>query len=162
MDYRVDIEEEYNKSKSKYFRQSLFFSIILTLVITGDVLLVVLSSEDYLVQMIVASIITVLFSWFAIFYFTSIYPDINNRYRYFKGYDSGLKPTEEVEFLKKSDELVHINGLYVYPVYVRYFIGLECQDKVIFALDNNLSYEMGDKLTITTYQRILLEAEKHS
>ena len=94
--------------------------------------------------------------------FTNIYNDINARYRYFKGYEGGLKPTEEVEYLKKSDELCYVNGLYVYPVYVRYFIGINCQDKVIFALKNDLDYEIGDKLTITTYQRILIKAEKHS
>ena len=57
--------------------------------------------------------------------------------------------------------MCYMNGLYVYPVYVRYFIGINCQDKVIFAFTNELDYEMGDKLTIETYQRILIKAEKH-
>ena len=87
---------------------------------------------------------------------------MNNKYLFFKGYESGIKPTEEVEFLKKSDELCYINGVYAYPLYVRYAIGLDRQDKVIFTFNNNIEFEMGDKLTITTYQRILIKAEKHS
>ncbi len=162
MNYRVDINEEYKKAKSTYLKYSLLFSLILTLVLGADVLLVILAKEDYTVNLIIAIIITILFGWFTIFFFTSIFGDINNRYRYFKGYEEGLKPVEEIEFLKKSDELCYINGLYVYPIYVRYFIGLSVQDKVIFTLKNNLEYEMGDKLTIKTYQRILIEAEKHS
>ena len=55
-------------------------------------------------------VITVLFAGFAIYFFTNIFSDINNQYRYFKGYDSGLHPVEEVEFLRSSDELCYING----------------------------------------------------
>ena len=162
MNYRVDVTNEYKLAKRAMLKHSLLFSLLLTLVIVGDVLLVILAKEDYLINLIIAIVVTILFSWFAIYFFTNIYQDVNNKYRYYKGYESGLKPTEEVEFLKKSDELCYINGLYVYPLYVRYAIGLSRQDKVIFTLDNNLDYEMGDKLTITTYQRILIEAEKHA
>ena len=162
MNYRVDVTNEYKLAKSSILRHSLLFSLLLTLVIVGDVLLVILAKEDYLINLIIAIMVTILFSWFAIYFFTNIYQDVNNKYRYYRGYESGLKPTEEVEFLKKSDELCYINGLYVYPLYVRYAIGLSRQDKVIFTLDQNLDFEMGDKLTITTYQRILIEAEKHA
>ena len=162
MQYRVDVAREYDLAKSKFLRCSLLFSLLLTLIIVGDVLLIYLAGENYVLNLVISAILTTLFVWFAIFFFTNIYNDINARYRYFKGYEGGLKPTEEVEYLKKSDELCYVNGLYVYPVYVRYFIGINCQDKVIFALKNDLDYEIGDKLTITTYQRILIKAEKHS
>ena len=161
MDYCLDIKDEYQKAKSKLFRLSLLFSIVFALVLTGDVLLIVLAGEEYLVNYIIASVLTVLFTWFAIFFFVNIYSVKNAQYRYYRGYDSGIKPEEEVEFLKKSDELCYINGLYVYPVYVRFIIGLNRQDKVIFALTNDLQFEMGDRITITTYQRILVKAEKH-
>ena len=162
MNYSLDIAQEYKTAKNVFLRQSLLFSLALTLVLLGDFFLVYFAGEDYLVNLIMAIVITILFSWVAIYFFSNIYNDTNNRYRYFKGYESGLKPIEEVEFLSKSDELCYINGLYVYPVYVRYSIGLTKQDKVIFSFNKDLSYAMGDKLTITTYQRILIEAEKHS
>lgn len=161
MDYYVDVENEYKKAKINLFRHSLAFSIIFTLVIVGDVLLVTLSKENYLVQYIIATVITIAFSWMAIYFFFNVYGDLNTRYRYFKGHASGIKEVEEVELLKKSDELCHINGLYVYPLYVRYSIGLNRQDKVIFVFGKDNDLQAGDKLTITTYQRILLQAEKH-
>ena len=105
--------------------------------------------------------ITILFSWFAIFFFVNIYKDVNARYRYFKGYDSGIKAIEEVEVLKKGDELTQVNGLYVYPLYIRSFAGLDSRDKIVYSLEE-VNYQPGDKLTITTYQRILLKAESHS
>ena len=160
MSYVLDVNNEYQLVKSKLFRLSLLFALILTLVLVGDVLLVALAGENYLPQLIISIVITILFSWFAIYFFTNIYSDINNRYRYFKGYESGLKPTEEVEYLKQSDELCYINGVYVYPLYVRYSQGLSKVDKVIFSFDH-LHFEDGDKLTITTYQRILIEAVSH-
>ena len=162
MDIKVDITGEFKKAKSKFLRYSLLISLVLFLIILVNVLTITLSGENYLVAYIIDAVVTVLLSWFVVFFFTNIYGDLNSRYRFFKGYDSGVKPVEEVEFLKKSDELCYVNGLYVYPVYVRYLIGLNAQDKVIFTLDNNLSYEMGDKLTISTYQRIIISAEKHS
>lgn len=162
MNYRVDVQFEYLKAKSIFRRWSLMFSGLLALIILGDTLLIVLAGEYYTVNLIIAIAITALFTWAAIFFFSNIYGDVNNRYRYFKGYESGLKSNEEVEFLRKSDELCYINGLYVYPVYVRYSAGLSKIDKVIFAFNNNLNFEMGDCLSITTYQRILISAEKHS
>ena len=161
MIYRVDVSHEYQSVKSKLFRISLLFSIIFTLVIIGDVLLITLSKENYLIPMIISIVISILFVWFAIYFFTNIFSDVNNQYRYFKGYESGLHPTDEVEFLKQSDELCYINGLYVYPLFVRYKSNLNVQDKVIFTFEEKLNYQMGDKLTITTYQRILVEAELH-
>ena len=161
MNYSLDVSYEYQKIKSKLLRLSLLFALILTLVLIGDVLLITLTKEDYLPFMIIAIIISVLFSWFAIYFFTNVYADVNNRYRYFKGYESGLKPTEEVEFIKQSDELCYINGVYVYPLYVRYSYNLSKVDKVIFTFKERLGLKDGDKLTITTYQRILVKAEVH-
>jgi len=162
MDFSVDVQNEYLGAKSAFLRWSLLFSGLFTLTILADVLLILLAGEYYTVNLIIAIVISILFSWFALFFFTNIYGDVNSRYRYFRGYESGIKPTEEVEFLDKSEELCYINGLYVYPIYVRYAIGLNRIDKVIFAFSNNIDFEMGDKLTITTYQRILIKAEKHS
>ena len=162
MNYSVDVKQEYEKARSIFLRWSLAFSSLFTLVIIADVILILLAGEFYTVNMVISIIITIIFVWIAIFFFTNIYGDINNRYRYFKAYESGLKSNEEVEFLKKSDELCYINGLYLYPVYVRYSIGLNKIDKVIFAFSNDINFEMGDELTITTYQRILIKAEKHS
>lgn len=161
MDYRVDIENEYKKAKSTFLRQSLLFSLILTLVLIGDVLLVTLSGENYVANLIIAAVITTLFSWYAIFFFTNIYGEINSRYRFYKGYDSGLKPVEEVEFLSQRGEILYVNGLYVYELSVRYFEGITHQDKIIYCFDKT-NFEGGDKLTIETYQRIIIKAEKHS
>ena len=161
MNYSVDVNEEYQKVRSKILRVSLLFSLILTMVIIGDVLLVVLAKEKYLVNTIIAIIITTLFSWFAIYFFTNVYSDINARYRYFRGYDAGIKPTDEVIFIRKSDELCYVNGLYVYPIWVSYVGNLTKQEKIIYTLNGDLDYQSGDKLTITTYQRILVRAEMH-
>lgn len=161
MRYSVDVSHEYQLIKTKFLRLSLLFSLILTLVILGDVLLITLSKENYLPQLIIAIVITILFAWFSVFFFTNIYNETNSQYRYFKGYNSGLQPVEEVEFLSQSEELCYINGLYVYPVYVRYMTNLSAQDKVIFTLKEKLPFESGDKLTIKTYQRVLMDAERH-
>ena len=162
MSYSVDVVSEYQQIKSKYLRLSLLFSLILTVVLLADVLLVTLSKENYRVQLIIAIVISVLFSWFAIYFFVNIYSDVNARYRYFKGFDSGLKAIEEVEIIKKGEQLDRVNGLYVYPLYIRSFAGLTSQDKIIYCLDKDINYQAGDKLTITTYQRILIKAESHS
>ena len=162
MNYSVDIQYEYQMAKSAFLRWSLLYSLVFTLVLVSDILLVSLAGEYYTVNLVISVIITSIFMWLSIFFFSNIYGEVNNRYRYFKGYESGLKANEEVEFLKKSDELCYINGLYAYPVYVRYSVGLSKTDKVIFVLTNDIGFEMGDNLTITTYQRILIKAEKHS
>ena len=160
--YQVDVKQEYQKTKSNYLRLSLMFSSIFTCVLVADVLLILLAGEDYQINLIIAIIVSILFLWFAIYFFTNIYPDINNIYRYFKGYDSGLKPTDEVIFLEYSDELAYINGLYVYPLIVKYVSNLEGTDKIIYSFENNLNVKKGDKLTVVTYQRIILKMEKHS
>ena len=161
MEYKVNVEDEFNKAKQTYFRFSLLFSIISIIVIGGDALLITLSKESYMVQYIIATIITILFGWYAIFFFSTIYRDINARYRYFKNYESGLKANDEVEFIRQDNELQLVNGLYVYPLYVKYFEGINTEEKIIFTLADKINFQEGDKLTITTYQRVLIKAERH-
>ena len=162
MSYSVDINEEYKKSKSKLLRYSLLFALVLAITLTADTLLVIFSKENYTANLVIAIILTSLFSWFAIYLFTNIYRDLNARYRYFKGYESGVKSIEEVQFLGQDSKLSYINGLYVYPVYIRSYDGLKSVDKTIYVLDSDLGYKAYDRLTITTYQRILIESENHS
>ena len=162
MNYSVDVNYELKCAQSKFFRLSLLFSIILTIIITADVLLVILAKEDYLVNLIITIVITILFIWFTIFFFFNIYSEVNNKYRFYKGYDAGIHPVEEVEYLGQGEEMVYMNGLYVYPVYLKYHEGLASKDKMIYTLYQKLGYKEGDKLTITTYQRILIKAVYHS
>ena len=160
MHYSVDVNREYQKVKSKFLRLALLFSFILTAVIVADVLLILLSKENYMIELIIAIVLSILFTWFAIYFFTNIYVDVNNRYRYFKGYENGLKPVDEVIFLEHSDEISYVNGLYVYPLIVKYVDNLAGTDKIIYSFDK-INLEKGDKLTITTYQRIILKADQH-
>ena len=69
---------------------------------------------------------------------------------------------DEVIFLEYSDEITYVNGLYVYPILVKYVSNLDGTDKIIYVFDNNLGFKKGDKITITSYQRIVLKMEKHS
>ena len=160
--YYVDINDELNKAKKTFLFASLLFSSIFTLVIVVDILLIALANEEYQVNLIISIVITSLFAWFTIYFFSNIYQDINNRYRYFKGYQSGEQSTDEVIVIDTSDELVYVNGLYVYPFYVKYVSNLEGTDKIIYTSNKDLGLVKGDKLTITTYRRILVKMEKHS
>lgn len=161
MTYCVDTNKQYNLAKKKYLKFSLLFAGILAAVLLADSLLVILAGENYTLNYIFATIITILFSWFAIYFFTTIYKDINYNYRYFKGINSGLTQKDEVIYINKENELCQINGLYVYPLRVRYVEGINEEEKIIFSIDENINFEKGDKLTISTYQRILLKAERH-
>ena len=160
--YYVDINDELNKAKKTFLFASLLFSSIFTLVIVVDILLIALSNEEYQVNLIISIVITSLFAWFTIYFFSNIYQDVNNRYRYFKGYQSGEQSTDEVIVIDTSDELVYVNGLYVYPFYVKYVSNLEGTDKIIYTSNKDLGLVKGDKLTVTTYRRILVKMEKHS
>ena len=162
MSYSVDIDDEYKKSKSKLFRYSLLFASVLAITLTIDTLLIVFSKENYTISLVISVVLTSLFCWFAIYFFTNTYKELNARYRYFKGYESGVKSIEEVQFLGQDNELCYVNGLYVYPVHIRSFEGLKSVDKIIYAIPNDLKYKTNDRLTITTYQRIIVESENHS
>ena len=160
MNYQLDVSKGYQVSKKHFLLLSLLFSLIFTVVLISDVLLVVLSNENYLVALIISIVITVLFTWFAIYFFYNIYSDVNNEYRFYKGYESGLKEIGEVIYINQDTELTYINGLYAYPVHVAYINGLEKTNKVIYTIEK-LDYRQGDKLSIITYRRILTKAELH-
>lgn len=162
MNYYVDVESEYKQAKSIVLRYSLIFSTVLTLTLVADTLLIVFANEEYVLNYIFAVIITILFSWFAIFFFTTIYQSINAKYRYFKSINSGLKEEAEVEFIAKRGDICRVNGLYVYPIHVRYLLGITEEDKIIYSFSDNWDLEPGEKLTISTYQRIILKADSHS
>ena len=111
---------------------------------------------------IIACVITVLFIWFTIYFISNVFGDIDARYRYFKSYQSGIQSVDEIVFIKQSDELCFVNGLYVYPLHVKYVSNFTEQERIIYTLEKDCGYALNDKLTIVTYQRILLKAEKHS
>lgn len=160
MNYQLDVSKGYQVSKKHFLLLSLLFSLIFTVILISDVLLVVLSNENYIVALIISIVITVLFTWFAIYFFYNIYSDVNNEYRFYKGYESGLKEIGEVIYINQDTELTYINGLYAYPVHVAYINGLEKTNKVIYTIEK-LDYRQGDKLSIITYRRILVKAELH-
>ena len=162
MPYSLDVSSEYQKSKSKFFRYSLIFALIFAAVLLVDTLLVVLTKEEYIAALIVSIVVTILFSWFAIFFFLNIYNDINSRYRFFKGFDSGEKPVEDVAFLYQSSDMEFVNGLYVYGIKVSYVEHFITKEKIIYSLDKDLDFKEGDKLLVTTYRRIIVNAEKHA
>ena len=60
------------------------------------------------------------------------------------------------------DDLSYVNGLYVYPLFVKYVSNLEGTEKIIYSSSKDLGLTKGDKLTVTTYRRILVKMEKHS
>lgn len=158
MKYYLDVPYEYQKAKKKMLCFSLIFAFVFSLVILGDALLVIKSGQNYTINLIISIIISIIFIWFAIYFFTTIYQEICNRYRFFKSYESGLKEQEEIEFINCENELNYVNGLYVYPLHVIYKNGLESQNKIIYS-SIKLPFKSGDKLMIKTYQRILIEAE---
>ncbi len=160
MNYQLDVSKGYQVSKKHFLLLSLLFSLIFTVVLISDVLLVVLSNENYIVALIISIVITVLFTWFAIYFFYNIYGDVNNEYRFYKGYESGLKEIGEVIYINQDTELTYINGLYAYAVHVAYINGLEKTNKVIYTIEK-LDYRQGDKLSVITYRRILVKAELH-
>ena len=160
MNYQLDVSKGYQVSKKHFLLLSLLFSLIFTVVLISDVLLVVLSNENYIVALIISIVITILFTWFAIYFFYNIYGDVNSEYRFYKGYESGLKEIGEVIYINQDTELTYINGLYAYPVHVAYINGLEKTNKVIYTIEK-LDYRQGDKLSVITYRRILVKAELH-
>ena len=157
----MDVSKGYQDAKKNLFKLSLLFSLLFTAVIVTDVLLVALANEDYLVNLIISIIITILFAWFALYFFYNIFDDVNGEYRFYKGYESGLKENNEVIFNEQINELTYINGLYAYPVHITVSDGLEKVNKVIYTIQKDLGYKNGDKLTVITYSRILVKAEPH-
>ena len=65
MIYSVDVGDEYKKSKSKLLRYSLLFALILTITLVADTLLIIFSKERYIVSLIIAIVITSIFSYFS-------------------------------------------------------------------------------------------------
>ena len=118
MNYQLDISKEYQNARKKVTLLSLAFSLIFSLILIADVLLVIFANEDYKLNLIIAIIISILFAWGAIFFFPNFYNDTFQKYSFYKGYESGLKETAEVEFDEQINEPVVKNGLYTYPVHV--------------------------------------------
>ena len=161
MNYQMDVSKEYQTARKSLFALSLLFSLLFSVVLIADVLLVVLANEDYLVNLIISIVISILFVWFAIYFFSNIFNDANEKYLFYRGYESGLKEEGEVELVSIDDELRYMNGLYVYAVSVRYINGLERIDKIIYSVNKDLGFRVGSKLSITTYRRILTKARLH-
>lgn len=163
MNYQMDIGKEYKNAKQTMLITSLTFSLLFSIVIIADVLLVVLANDNYLVNLIISIVVTVLFTWFTIFFFYNIYNDALAKYLFFRGYESGIKEVAEVEFDQEIDEpmIDNKNPLYAYPVRITYIDGLNKIHKVIYTFEKDLGFKKGDKLKVVTYRRVIVKAELH-
>ena len=163
MNYQLDISKNYQSARKKMTLLSLSFSLVFSLVLIADVLLVIFANEDYKLNLIIAIIISILFTWAAIFFFGNFYNEALGKYLFYKSYESGLKEEAEVIFEKQIDTQVmtNRNGLITYPVHVTYIDGLTKTHKVICTVEKDLGFKEGDKLTIITYQRVIIKAERH-
>ena len=163
MNYQLDISKNYQSARKRMTLLSLSFSLVFSLVLIADVLLVIFANEDYKLNLIIAIIISILFTWAAIFFFGNLYNEALGKYLFYKSYESGLKEEAEVIFEKEIDEqtMTNRNGLITYPVHVTYIDGLTKTHKVICTVEKDLGFKEGDKLTIITYQRVIIKAERH-
>ena len=164
MNYQLDISKNYQSARKRMTLLSLSFSLVFSLVLIADVLLVIFANEDYKLNLIIATIISILFTWAAIFFFGNFYNEALEKYLFYKSYESGLKEEAEVIFEKQIDKQVmttNRNGLITYPVHVTYIDGLTKTHKVICTVEKDLGFKEGDKLTIITYQRVIIKAERH-
>lgn len=158
MIFNLDVKVKFFEAKSNMQKNVFFFASIFSIVLIVIILLVALSSNEYMINLIFTIIISILFACFAIFEATVIYPILFNRLRFFSGYFSGKKIEDIVMIKSINKHNDQINDLDVYEIIVDVFDGLDISEKRIYSLEN-FSFDLKKKYKVETYQRILIKAE---
>lgn len=155
----VDVNNEYKKAKTKMNNATVLFIILFALTIIISYVLIITRENHVKLNMIFTMIVSIAFVFYAISFFSLSYPGLNNALRFYEGFERGIKVTDIVKIKSIDNEIKEVNGFDCYPMHITVFDGIDEADKTVYVFDRNININKKDKLSLTSYQRIVISIE---
>ena len=158
----IDTKQLRKKSRVRFFLH-LFGVIILTLgVITGSLLLLLLSNLDYIPNLVITIVLDAVYFSFLVFYFFTIFPVVKHYYKVFgKMNQVSYEHRRRLEFVEERDPRINSN-VFFRTLNFTYKEGENDYQENLYVLDNNIELVKGKYYSLFTYQNIIISLEEVS
>ena len=156
----LDIDGGKRKAKTRFIVH-LILVITLTMgVIAGSLLLLFLSSLDYLPNLIINVVVNILLVIFLLFYFFNIFPVVSYYNRLYKGMNTlSLEHHRKMTFIEEK-EIRTVNNVNLRVFSFSYKEGEEEYQENLYVLDSDVSLKTSKSYTIDTYQNIIVRYQE--
>lgn len=155
----IDINAFIKKGKTRYLIHIVFICCLLVFTITGSILSLLFSNLDYLPNLLINIIVTVIVAIFSIFYFINIFPIVRHYYAFYKGMSVvNLEHRRSMKFYKEIEEKEINNVTYRVLQFVYYEGETEYNDN-LYVLDNDVKFIEGRSYRLDTFHNVIIRYE---
>ena len=154
----VDIEKGLYGAEIKKRRHFILFLISTFLIIFIDVILMLTSKDNYIVELVLTIIFSAAYFVYLVFYFTVIKRCLNAELRFFEGVKKSELSEVYCEAQSISDDVKEYNGLEYYVVEAIVDENLKKEDKIFYA-PQKFKFKKNEKLIFHTFGSIIINVE---
>ena len=156
----IDIEGGKRKSKARFIVHIILVLTLSVGIITGSVLLLLLSTLDYIPNLIINIVVDVLLVVFLVFYFLNIFPVVNYYYKLFKGMNGlSIEHRRKMLYLGEKENKI-ISNVNFRVLDFSYREGENEYEEHLYILDSDVSLEVNKSYTLDTYQNIIVRYQE--
>lgn len=147
------------QAKRRLILHLVLISLLLIAVISGSIVLLLLSTLDYLWNLIVTIVICCLTFTFVLFYFLNIFPIVSHYYFFYKRMnETAYERHIGVKYLEEQTNKV-INNVKYRSLYFAYQERQTTYHQSMYVLDNDVTFNPGDILKVVTYKNVIVKYE---
>ena len=154
----VDIEKGLYEVAYRKRRHFILFLIATFIVLILEVVLMLTSKNNYIVELIFSVILSIAYLIYVIFYFSIIKRCLDNELRFFEGAKNGEHSEIFCTLTSLSNELKEYNGLEYYVLEARVDENLKEEDK-IFYVPKRFEFKKNQKAILYVYGSVVIEVK---
>lgn len=156
----LDIRAFKKAAKRRYILNIVLYVITTVLVLTGVVLLLLLSNLDYMFNLIANILITCLFVLGSIFYFLNIFPIIHHYYAFYRDMNEvALEHRNNMVYIEEQEQKI-INNVKYRNLQFCYHEKQEIYYENIYVLDNDVTFNANHRYRLKTYHNVIIRYEE--
>ena len=156
----IDVEKYKKKTAIRFYLHLIGVSLLTIGVIVASVLLLIFSSLDYNLNLILNIVIDSLLAVFLVFYFLTIFPVVSHYHSVFKRANSfSFEHRRNVEYVEEKP-VKTVNNVNFRTLNFSYKEGENYYQENLYVLDNDIQLKIGAHYSIYTYQNIIIKLEE--
>ena len=160
MEALININEFKKKNKARFIINLVLISLLLIATIAITIVLLLTSTLNYNLPMIINIVLTVVVALFTIFYFLNIFPLVKHYYFYYRGLnDISLEKRRYMVYFKEveSKEIDKVTYRVLQFIYKE---GESEYNENLYVLDNDVSLKEGQAYRLSTYHNVIIKYEE--
>ena len=154
----VDVKKGLYEAAFRKRRHFILFLIATILTLTVEIILMVTSKNNYVVELIFSILFGVAYFIYLVFYLTVIKRCLNAEYRFYEGASKGEHSEVFCTLTSISRELKEHNGIEYYVLEARVDENLKEEDKIFF-VPKRFEFKKNQKAVIYVYGSVVIDVE---